>query len=330
MNGRLGPKFLPVFIDMQGMVVRKDAEFLEELAARIYNSAGDGSLSADDSPVAAIDSYPDFNRFMDRIAGRIGSRRMLILIDEYELIETKVKEKKLSPEIFNYFESLMIRYPWLSYVFTGSNTLERNEAWSMILAKSVYRRISFLDRRDARALICRPLHPKILYPQGIVDRILRLTNGHPFFTQALCQTLVEVINETRTSIVHRQTVDEALRRVLENPPPQLFYQWKTFSDVEKAMLSALAALLKSPDRYLSPERVEKLFRSLSERFSEKMDATAIQMLMENLREKLFLDRDQTRYRFVMDLMRIYIQSEHNIWKVMSEISTNGEAIRTGN
>jgi hypothetical protein len=44
------------------------------------------------------------------------------------------------------------------------------------------------------------------------------------------------------------------------------------------------------------------------------------MRFEQLREKLMLDRDQTRYRFTMDLMRLWIQSEHNVWKVLSETS----------
>jgi hypothetical protein len=50
------------------------------------------------------------------------------------------------------------------------------------------------------------------------------------------------------------------------------------------------------------------------------------MHFENLRESSFLDRDQTRFRFTMDLMRLWVQSEHNIWKVLSEISS-GKPLR---
>jgi hypothetical protein len=44
------------------------------------------------------------------------------------------------------------------------------------------------------------------------------------------------------------------------------------------------------------------------------------MHFENLREKSVLDRDQTRYRFTMDLVRLWVQSEHNVWKVLSEVA----------
>ncbi len=319
MNGRLGSDFIPVFIDMQGMVVQKDAEFLRELAARIREVMKSRLPINGSSLNIAIASYTDFNHFMDALATVISHRRLVILVDEYELIETKVKDAKLGAEIFGYLDSLLVRYPWLSYVFTGSKSLEFSGAWTAILARAVYRKISFLARKDAQALICLPLKHKVIYPAGIVNDLLRLTNGHPFFTQVVCQNLVEELNDTQSNVVGRKSVDEAFHRVLENPPPQLFYQWTTFTDAEKIVLSALATLLKKADGYLLPERVEKMIRSLPGQVMQQMDVPVIQMHLENLREKDIIDRDQTRYRFVMDLMRLWIQSEHNIWKVLSEV-----------
>jgi len=317
LNGRVGAEVAPVFLDMQGMVVRQDSEFLEQLAAKIRAAvpeAGSGSP-------AGIQSYLDFNAFMDQVARSAGQRRILLLIDEYELIETKVKEGKLSPEIYEYFSSLLLRYSRLSYVFTGSKTLDESAAWSSLLAKSIFRKVSFLQRKDAESLIRTPLKNRVKFTPGIINEILRLTNGHAFYTQVLCQTLVEVLNEFQTNLVTRRALDETVHRVLENPPPQLYYQWKTFVDAEKVVLSALATQLKKPYGYLSPDQVEKLFRSLSGKIPNQPDATAIRMHFENLRESSFLDRDQTRFRFTMDLMRLWVQSEHNIWKVLSEIGT---------
>ncbi len=320
LNGRLGPNFAPVFLDMQGMVVRKDGEFLEELAAKIRAAVPDTvGQPADRAP---LQTYLDFNRFMDGISRRTAQRRLVLLIDEYELIETKVADGRLSPEIYEYFSSLLLRYPQLSFVFTGSKSLKDSNAWSSLLAKSVYRKISFLGRRDAQALISTPLQDRVFFAPGTVDEMLRLTNGHAFFTQILCQTMVEVLNEAQTNITSRRVLEETLRRVLENPPPQLFYQWKTFSDSEKLVLSALATQLKKSHGYLSSERIEKLVRSLPGRLPRELDATAIRVHFENLREKSFLDRDQTRYRFTMDLMRLWVQSEHNVWKVLSEIAVD--------
>ncbi|HYK90851.1 MAG TPA: hypothetical protein VE398_18905 [Acidobacteriota bacterium] len=319
LNGRLGPDFLPVFLDMQGMVVQRDGEFLDGLAAKIRDVITIHCGSKGVTLPAAVDSYLDFSHFMDSASGMTDNRRLVLLIDEYELIETKVKDAKLGAEIFGYFNSLLLRYPRLSFVFTGSKDLAVSGAWTTLLERSIYRKISFLARKDAEELVRNPLQDKALFTSGMVNDLLRLTHGHPFFTQAVCQTLVEVLNELQSNIVSRNALDETVRRMLENPPPQLFYQWKIFSDPEKLVLSALATLLKKPQGYQSSDRVEKLLRSLPREYPHQLDAPIIRMHFESLRDGSVLDRDQAGYRFTMDLMRLWVQSEHNVWKVLSEV-----------
>jgi hypothetical protein len=325
LNGRLGPDFIPVFIDMQGIIVQSDAELLKELAAKVREAVPTSDFP-DDSPQPAIpDSYPGFSLFMNTIMAAIGHRRLVLLVDEYELIEAKVTGGRLSSEIFHYLDSLLIRHSRLSYVFTGSKGFEFTNAWSSILAKSVYRDINFLARKDAQALVVNPVWPYgVRFTPNALNFVLRLTNGHPFFTQAVCQTLVEVLNERQRALAEVQCIEEALKRLLENPPPQLYYQWTTFSDLEKVVLSALATSLKESDSYQTAERLEKLLRTLPGEFPKMLRVPAIRMHFEQLREKSMLDRDQTRYRFTMDLMRLWIQSEHNIWQVLSETGKTSE------
>jgi hypothetical protein len=129
-----------------------------------------------------------------------------------------------------------------------------------------------------------------------------------------------VLNELETPLVEWECIEVTSKRLLENPLPQLYYHWTTFSDPEKVVLAALATSLKKSDSYLTAERIERLARSFPGEFPKILRAPAIRMRFEQLREKLMLDRDQTRYRFTMDLMRLWIQSEHNVWKVLSETS----------
>jgi hypothetical protein len=319
LNGRLGTDFTPVFIDMQGIVIQSDAELLRELAAKIREAVLSGTFLDGGSLQAAPDSYAGFNLFMDSIMAAIGRCRLVLLVDEYELIEAKVKGGRLSSEIFGFLDSLLIRHPRLSYVFTGSRGLDSNSTWASILAKSVYRDISFLARKDALALAVNPFQPYgVRFSPNALNHLFRLTNGHPFFTQAACQILVEVLNELKTPLVECKCIEEASKRLLENPLPQLYYQWTTFSDPEKVVLAALAISLKKSDSYLTAERLDKLLRSLPGEFPKTLRLPVIRMHFEQLREKSMLDRDQTRYRFTMDLMRLWVQSEHNVWKVLSE------------
>ena len=320
LNRRLGPDCLPVFIDMQGIIVQNHSEFLSELAAKIREAVtSDLHLKQTSLPETTSD-YAQFNRLIDEIMALIGQRRLVLLVDEYEIIEAKVMDGKADKEIFNYLDSLLIRHPRLSYVFTGSRDLEHSISWNALLSKTVCREVSFLARKDAQALICSPVRNKVRYSPGTVGDLLRLTNGHPFYTQVFCQSLVELLNDIQSNVAGRKEVQDTLKRIIENPPPQLFYHWTTFSDAEKVILSALATSLKESNQYLSTERAGKMIRSLPKKFQQSLDLPTIRMHFENLRQKSVLDRDQTRYRFTMDLMRHWIQSEHNVWKVLGEIN----------
>ena len=256
---------------------------------------------------------------MDVVARQTSGRRLLLLIDEYELIADKVQAGKLSAEVYPYLNSLLERYPRLSFVFTGSGELEPNSGWSHLLGNSYYRKITFLGRKDAEELICRPLQSKVFFRAGVVGDILRLTQGHPFYTQLFCQSMVDVANESQNNIADRKMFREVVQRVLENPPPQLFYQWAAFSHAEKLILSALSTCLKTAKGYVSSERLDRLIRSLPEEHRQQLDLTQTRMQLEGMRQRSLLDRDQTRYRFSMDLLRLWIQVEHNIWSVLKEI-----------
>jgi len=320
LNRRLGPKFIPAFVDMQGLVVQKDEEFLQELASRIANAVAEEQDSSELTSVQPVTSYLDFTGFMDVVARQTSGRRLLLLIDEYELIADKVQAGKLSAEVYPYLNSLLERYPRLSFVFTGSGELEPNSGWSHLLGNSYYRKITFLGRKDAEELICRPLQSKVFFRAGVVGDILRLTQGHPFYTQLFCQSMVDVANESQNNIADRKMFREVVQRVLENPPPQLFYQWAAFSHAEKLILSALSTCLKTAKGYVSAERLDRLIRSLPEEHRQQLDLTQTRMQLEGMRQRSLLDRDQTRYRFSMDLLRLWIQVEHNVWNVLKEIA----------
>lgn len=319
LNGRLGSGFQPVFIDMQGLIVHRDRELLRALAKSIRQALA-RDPQCDLPPPPSISSYLDFTAFLDDVFEALAPRSLLLLVDEYELIETKAQEGAISSEIFSYLSSLLERFPGLSLIFTGSRPLGPEGAWATLLVRSTFREVSFLDRKDADSLIRKPVQGRVSFEKGVVAQILRLTHGHPFFTQLICQTIVDVCNERQRNHVGGHLVDEAVQRVLENPPPQLLYQWASFSDVEKLVLSALAGQLAEGGAFLRPERAEKILRTLPDEVSRRIDRVRLRMLFESLRQRSVLDRDQTRYRFTLDLMRRWISSERNIWNVLNEIS----------
>ena len=244
LNGRLGERFIPVFVDLQEMVVATDSEFFARVSRLISEAvaradarraetlsgaaAGDGqdgnrlgemssagvatgaqagarTVAVTRGPSSRIvvptfdgrNPYPVFLDFLDDVLSVIGERELLILMDEYELMEGKVNEGKLSPELFTFLAGLMDNKERLALIFTGSRRLEERDKkyWRELLRRSLFRKVGFLSEKDALRLITEPVVNRLVYGRGVVDVIYRLTAGHPFYTQVICQNTVDYINE---------------------------------------------------------------------------------------------------------------------------------------
>ena len=301
---------------MQGLVVENDEEFLDAIGAEIQKtipgSQGFRAFREQEAP------FPAFSTFIEAIDSTGPGRRLTLLVDEYELIEHRVEAGKISAEIPRYLNSLIERIPGLTYVLTGSRPFDPESIWSELVGKSFYREIGFLQRGDAEDLIRKPLEGRVQFFRNTVPELIRLSHGHPFYAQLLCQNLVDAVNEAGTGVVDSRSVKEATDRVIEHPPPQLLYFWGTLSKVQKLALSGLANLLRTPRAYASRERVHRVLKSLPEAHARGISAAATRMALEGMRQSHVLDRDQTRYRFSMDLMRLWVRADHTVWSVLAE------------
>ncbi len=316
MRGRLGAEYAPVFLDMQGVVADNDQEFLNAIGAEIQKTIPGSqpfrSFVEQEAP------FPAFSSFIEAINTNSPGRRLTFLVDEYELIEHRIEGGKLSSEIPRYLNSLIERIPGLTYVLTGSRPFDPESIWSELVGKSFYREISFLQRGDAEDLIRKPLEGRVQFSRNTVTELIRLSHGHPFYTQLLCQNLVDAVNEAGTSVVDSRCVKESMDRVIEHPPPQLLYLWGTLSKAQKLALAGLASLLRTPRAYAASDRVHRVLKSLPEVHAGGIGAASARMALEGLRQSHMLDRDQTRYRFTMDLIRLWVQADHTVWSVLAE------------
>jgi hypothetical protein len=129
---------------------------------------------------------------------------------------------------------------------------------------------------------------------------------------------VDVVNEREDPVFNRTLLREVVSRVIEHPPPQLIYQWSGLSGPEKLILSSLATLLRTDRDYASSERVEQVLKSLPESYRSDLDLVQTRVLLERLRGMRILDRDQTRYRFTMDLIRLWVKVEQSVWNVLGQ------------
>jgi ligand-binding sensor domain-containing protein len=356
LNGRLGDSFIPVFVDMQEMVIASDAEFFARVSRLIVEAvarsesatpaparalsgalgaeqaAAHGGTSAAGARRAALalsvpqfdgrNPYPVFIDFLDEVLQAIGDRTLLILMDEYELMEAKVDDGKLSPELFTFLAGLMDNKERLALMFTGSRRLEERDKkyWRELLRRSLFRKVGFLSKNDAVRLITEPVAGRVVYGRGVVEAIYRLTAGQPFYIQVMCQNVVDYMNEHEQNWVTAADLDKVIADIIDNPLPQMIYTWDVLSDDEKIALSLLAGMLADGQAFATAFELRASVRVND--YPVNLSENTIRLTLEEMFRRELLEKDAgDGFRFKIDLFRLWIHRSHSIWQVVKEVRT---------
>ncbi|MCB9118381.1 MAG: AAA family ATPase [Caldilineaceae bacterium] len=236
----LGEGFAPVYLDMQGMGFAGGADnLLHEVAGEVAQALG---LEA---PPAAADAHDlDFftHDFLPRVRAALGGRRLLLLLDEFEELEQRVQRGLLPGEFFGYLRHLMQHQPQLAWVFVGTQALADLPAahWDGLFSGAIHRAVGLLDDANAARLIVEPVRGFLEYDDLAIDKILRLTAGHPYFVQVLCHAVIFDANRERRTVVTAHDVEAAVPRALEMSEAHLLALWRELPPAEQAAARAAA------------------------------------------------------------------------------------------
>jgi hypothetical protein len=351
LNGRLGDGFMPVLIDMQGMAVQNDGEFYEKIADEASFGLSewlDVNATEYDFRTEGVNPARVFERFIDDIVEHAASAVpnigtaslfqssdegetrgslpvLLLMFDEYELLEEKMDNGIISRDTPTFLAGILEGNPRISLIFTGSRYLEaRNpQYWSTLFGKSTARRISLLSERDTIRLTTEPVAESVKYQKAVPQRIYRLTGGQPFYTQHVCQLLIERLNEQKRQKVYADDVEQVALEFSNNPPPQIMYFWNEELDgKEKLALVLLGRMLERSDSYATASMVAEYVASREEGIS--LERTEIERIFDGLCQYELLERERVseesyEYRYKIDLFRYWVQRHQSISKVMQEL-----------
>ncbi|MGA9768229.1 MAG: two-component regulator propeller domain-containing protein [Blastocatellia bacterium] len=341
LNGRLGERFIPVFVDLQEMVIATDSEFFARISRLIAEAVAradrvaivERAVAAQPHAVALSGAirvpqfdgrnpYPVFLDFLDEVLAGIGDRTLLIMMDEYELMEGKVDEGKLSAELFTFLAGLMDNKERLALIFTGSRRLEERDKkyWRELLRRSLYRKVGFLSENDTVRLITDPVEGKVVYGRGVINVMYRLTAGQPFYTQVLCQNSVDYMNEHEQNWLTLADLTCVIADIIDNPLPQMIYAWDGLSDDEKLALSLLAETLPDAMAHATAYTLRESVKWNN--YPVNLSETTIRLTLEEMFRRELLEKNATDgFRFKIDLFRLWIRRSHSIWQVVKEVRT---------
>lgn len=263
LSDHLPPELLSVYIDCQSLGVVPGMEaFVQDVVWAISDALALRGIDLDVPDLSKSTQNPStwFEReFVPHLHSMLPENTQILLVfDEFEAFENLVNDGILPSNFFPYLRHLMQHAEGLGFVFVGTHRLEQMtvDYWSVLFNIALYKEITYLSREKAYELIEKPVAGSLLYDDLALDKIWRLTAGHPYFLQLVCYGLVKQANELKKGYVTISDVNSAVSGMLGLGEVHFAYLWNESSLAEKNLLTAIAHLIDNeipfrPDELLT-------------------------------------------------------------------------------
>jgi hypothetical protein len=136
----------------------------------------------------------------------------------------------------------------------------------------------------------------------------------------MCFQIIENMNDRQQNRVTMKDVDEACHELVENAPFHLAFIWSELTSEEKVMVALLAEVPPDGSAYASIDDII----SRQSYYELEYDRATVNKALARLVEDHLVEAESgtENYRFRMDLIRAWIQSEHPTWGVLKEVQNN--------
>jgi hypothetical protein len=264
-----------------------------------------------DIPTATHRSILTFERLMrDHLASH--SKRLLVLIDEIdELITLDEQDNYKTFEAFHNLNSDFGER--CRFVFAGYRDLARrcmdNESRFRNFAEPI--RLGNLDRLSARLLIEEPMCEELGFrfeSENLVDRILKMTAGHPNYIQVFCKELSEHVEQQQRWRVREDDVERIFHnadfraRVIET-----FYV--NFSTLQRLIVGLV--VLEAKEDFGLPEVVQLL-----QGYGLDMNIADVYKELRQLEMSFILEQQGPQYHFMHGLFPEMLRASVDLYDLV--------------
>ncbi len=307
---------IPVMIDVLSLSPLSAIPFLTELAdsaiAQIIltQKKQDERRNFRISRLRIKDNHPfkAFGDWVHQVEGELQGKRLVFLVDEFTRAEEEFQSGTLDQHFFQGLQWL-VSVSGVSFILCVHDHIigRENSSITGLLQRSEPVRIDELDANNARRLIQQPLADFYTWDPQVVDRIVRLTNGHPYFIQALCQELISNIAYTDETVITLEPLDHAVRLLLRHSD-HYFNHYRHRVLVQEWEILKIIAYITTPDEpWVTSNRIRKAVA----RYKPEAENLMISKSIGDLRQAGFLDgaekNNQPAYRISMELFHLYLQ-----------------------
>jgi len=240
----LGDSYLPVVLDMQGVLGETLPGLRYQVALRTSRALAREGLVADMPDPAKAEKQSFLVEHLACAAERAGQRKLLVVMDEFADVQQSVEAGLLPKTTFHNLRNTLQHSPQIGFILCGTHRIEdlRPDHWGPLFNLAVYCHLGPLDDASARALATKPMEQAgVIVEDLATEKILRLCGGQPYLIQLAGHYLIAEMNERRSAALSASAVDDALPKLRRWAQGHLRYLQQLAAAEEQATLRALAA-----------------------------------------------------------------------------------------
>lgn len=267
------------------------------------------------------DAQRSFLSFCESAESILGDRRLLVMMDEMDVLIDKVEKGMLSEDVLHFIRGLMQHSDRIAFLVTGAykvrDMLKNSRSILFNMARPY--KISYLNQSEAEALIVEPVAEYLIYDGLVVNKILRVSACHPYFIQYICDSLVKLARAQRKNFVALLDLDVVLHDVIQDNTGNL--QKAVYAPLALPEQKALAALANVTDDYrilVPPDVVAQELDKYKLGITKSDLLDALHSLCER---DLVVDQrvgQSLQYGFKMDLIRMWLRQNEVLLRLSQE------------
>jgi tetratricopeptide (TPR) repeat protein len=319
----LSPKeFLSIYFDLQDQATRPLGQTLSDLADILCEKA-----NLDLGQLGPFDDQGRYfqKEFLPRFYTALGEeRRTVFLLDEFDVLdqmtEAALVETATARTLFPLLRRLMTTDARAAFVFVvGRRSEDLSIDFSATFKASLVREIWVLDDESAEELVRQAqINGTLNFTEEAIQRILSVTNCHPYLTQLLCQRIWELAYATGGSSpanIDIEGVEKASISSLEAGNQALDWLWNGLNPAEKIYASALAEIA-GENETIPEERIIEVLATHAARLRTR----EIELAPRDLVKRHVLNTSGERgYRFGVELFRRWVHKNKPLMVVKDEV-----------
>lgn len=322
---RLGAH-IPVLLDMQRVSYRANIEnVLSRIAHTIERAMKQkGIVITAPKPVDfKYDPIYTFDLFLDQIEERLTTCKLILLIDEFEVLEEQVHKGKLQPEIFEYLRDIVQHRQNINFLFSGTHKITVHTQWyhSVFFNIALHHRLTRLPAKAAEALIQKPVAGYLEYEPLTIQKIHRLTADQPYLIHLMCRAIVDYCNACHKSYVTINDVNIIHDQVMRTGRHHFEWLWEQIKPEERVLLAAIAERSKGDGRWVPLIEIEEAYGRDSIAYRKDRILEILKMLVDaDIIEPEYEDIRKSRFRIPVGLTRSWMLKEHSLEVASKELN----------